>query len=556
MATDRNAKFRKWEKAWERYQMKDYPQHERVLTHVIEDKARAHGDKIVFQFGDEHIISNALLNENVNKFAHGFQRIGVKKGEHVALMMPNTPEYIYTWFGLNKIGAVEVTINNFLRGDGLWYQIDQSDSVALLIDANFLQYIEPIADQLEKLRHIIVYRKTSDAPAAPRLPFEMSECSELYKNPGTAPKVDEPPSFKDVTTIIYTSGTTGRPKGVTMTHHYWYEVWLECAKYSRYVPDDVLYTGLPFFHSNAHGMTIGPTLLADAKAVIVERFSASRIWDDLRKYQCTEFNYIGGMLPIMLKQPERDDDADNPVRITVGAAAPKEIWEQFEKRFNLKIQEIYGLTECFACLANPYDEPRVGSCGKPITGWSVKIVDDNDNEVPPGTPGEFVARPERMWVGTPAYYKKPEATLEFFQNFWMHTGDLGKMDADGFFYFIDRKKQAIRRRGENISSYEVEKVITEHPAVLESAVVGVPSEVGEEEVKACIILNPGMSLTPEELMQWCEPRMAYFMIPRYVEFRDSFPKTGSERVEKYKLKQEGVTPKCWDREKAGYKLKR
>jgi crotonobetaine/carnitine-CoA ligase len=341
-----------------------------------------------------------------------------------------------------------------------------------------------------------------------------------------------------------------------MSHHYWYDVWSESVKYSRYTEDDVLYTGLPFFHGNAQGITIGPAILADAKAVIVERFSASQLWDDCRRWECTEANYIGGIIPILMKGDLRGDDGDNPVRLMVGAAAPVKIWHEFEQRFNTRLLEVYGMTECYCCLVNPFEERRPGSCGKPITGWDVKIVDDHDNEVPPGVVGEFVARPQRNFVGTTGYYKQPEATLDFFKNFWMHTGDLGRTDEDGYFYFVDRKKQALRRRGENISSFEVEAVINAHPAVLESCVVGVPSDVGEEDVKAVVVLRPGQQLSGEELVGWCEPRMAYFAIPRYVAFRTELPKTPSERVEKYKLKNEGVTSDCWDRDQAGIKLKR
>ena len=327
-------------------------------------------------------------------------------------------------------------------------------------------------------------------------------------------------------------------------------------KYSRYTEDDILYTGLPFFHGNAQGITIGPAILADAKAVIVDRFSASRLWDDCRRWNCTEANYIGGIIPILLKQDEREDDGDNPVRLMVGAAAPKDEWHAFQQRFNTKILEVYGMTECYCCLVSPYDAPSAGACGKAITGWDVRIVDADDKECKPGALGEFVARPNRKFIGTTGYYNKPEATLELFRNGWIHTGDLGRMDEDGYFFFVDRKKQALRRRGENISSFEVESVINSHEAVLESCVVGVPSELGEEEVKAVVVLKDGHSVSEEELIRWCEPRLAYFAIPRYIAIRRSMPRTPSERVEKFKLKAEGITVDCWDREESGIELQR
>ncbi len=547
-------KFERARRKWEAWRMQEYAQPDRVLPKIIEDKARQYPDHVVFQFRD-YPITFGELNERINKAANGFLALGIGKGDKVAIMLPNCPEFLYTWFGLNRIGAVEVPINVALKGEGLAYQITQSDSAMLVADTEYLDRLGDVADQLTTLHHIAFLHRAENEQALPAwAPCEALWFGELMDRPATTPDVEV--GFKDMASILYTSGTTGRSKGVMMSHHYWYDIWSESVKYSRYTEDDVLYTGLPFFHGNAQGITIGPAILADAKAVIVERFSAGQLWDDCRRWECTEANYIGGIIPILMKAEEKESDADNPLRLMVGAAAPVKIWHDFERRFNTKLLEVYGMTECYCCLVNPYDEPRPGSCGKPITGWDVRIVDDDDNEVPPGTIGEFIARPLRNFVGTTGYYKQPEATLEFFSNFWMHTGDLGRTDEDGYFYFVDRKKQALRRRGENISSFEVEAVINANPAVLESCVVGVPSDVGEEDVKAVIVLKQGQTLSEEEIIRWCEPRLAYFAIPRYIAFRADLPKTPSERVEKYKLKAEGVTDDCWDREAAGIKLKR
>lgn len=547
-------KFEKHAKKWASWKMQEYAQEDRVLTRIIEDKARQYPDHVVFQFRDDPL-TLAELNENINKAANGFLALGVKPGDKVAIMLPNCPEFLYAWFGLNKIGAAEVPINVALKGNGLTYQIVQSDSVALVADTQFLDRLGDVAGDLKTINHAIFTNCHNDDQPLPQWPgVESLWFPDLMGHGSDTPAITV--TFKDMASILYTSGTTGVSKGVEMSHAYWYDIWSESVKYSRYTEDDVLYTGLPFFHGNAQGITIGPAILADAKAVIVERFSASSLFEDCRRWECTEANYIGGIIPILMKQEEKEEDGDNPVRLMVGAAAPVAIWHDFEARFKTKLLEVYGMTECYCCLVNPYDEPRPGSCGKPITGWNVKLVDDNDNEVKPGEIGEFIAQPTRMFVGTTGYYKQIEATLEFFKNFWMHTGDLGRMDEDGYFYFVDRKKQALRRRGENISSFEVEAVINANPAVLESCIVGVPSDVGEEDVKAVVVLKEGQTLTEEALIQWCEPRMAYFAIPRYIAFRDSLPKTPSERVEKYKLKNEGVTGDCWDREVAGIKLKR
>jgi len=547
-------KFERHAKKWESWNMQEYSQHDRILPKIIEDKARQHPNHVVFQFRDDPITLEEL-NARINQAANGFLELGIKHGDKVAIMMPNSPEFLYVWFGLNKIGACEVPVNVALKGQGLAYQMVQSDCVALVADLQYLDRLEVIAGELDAIRHIVYTDSTGSDTAQPTWDgFEHIAYAEFSDRSEDSPGVAV--HYSDLASILYTSGTTGVSKGVMFSHHYWYDIWAESVKYSRYTDDDVLYTGLPFFHGNAQGITVGPAILADAKAVIVDRFSASRLWDDCRRWECTEANYIGGIIPILLKQDQHENDGDNPVRLMVGAAAPQDEWHEFQKRFNTKILEVYGMTECYCCLVSPYDDPRAGACGQTITGWDVRIVDDDDNECAPNSLGEFVARSNKMFVGTTGYYNKPEATIELFKNGWIHTGDLGRMDEDGHFFFVDRKKQAIRRRGENISSFEVESIISAHEDVLESCVVGVPADVGEEDVKAVVVLKEGKTTTEEELIRWCEPRMAYFAIPRYIAIRDSMPKTPSERVEKFKLKNEGITADCWDREAEGIVLER
>ena len=546
-------KFEKAENKWNSWSMQEYAQSDRVLANIIEDKARQYPDHVVFQFRDEPITFGEL-NEKINQVANGFAAIGLKHGDKVAIMLPNCVEFLYVWFGLNKIGAVEVPINVALRGTGLIHQIVQSECVAIVADTIYLDRLQDVSDDLTTVRHAVFRSAEAEQPLPTWKECESLHYSELEDHSSTAPNVVV--HYSDMASILYTSGTTGVSKGVMISHYYWYDIWSQSIKYSRYTEDDVLYTGLPFFHGNAQGITIGPAILADAKAVVVERFSASGLWEDCRRWECTEANYIGGIIPILMKAEPDEKDGDNPLRLMVGAAAPVGIWHDFEKRFNTKLLEVYGMTECYCCLSNPIDEVRPGSCGKAITGWDVKIVDEDDNEVEPGELGEFIAQPQNRGVGTSGYYKKPAETLELFKNFWVHTGDLGRMDEDGYFYFVDRKKQAIRRRGENISSFEVEAVINSHDAVLESCVVGVPSDIGEEEVKAVVVLKEGQQVSEAELIAHCEPLMAYFAIPRYIAFRPDLPKTPSERVEKYKLKVEGITDDCWDREEAGIVLKR
>jgi crotonobetaine/carnitine-CoA ligase len=320
--------------------------------------------------------------------------------------------------------------------------------------------------------------------------------------------------------------------------------------------DDIFFTFLPLYHFNAQALTTITALIAEAEMVLSDKFSASRFWNEIRQYKATQFNYLGAVIPILAKQPERPDDIDNPVRIAFGAGCPQAVMNEVEKRFGLKCLEGFGMTEIGIPIHVRVDDRRPGSCGKVLDLYEIRLVDDEDKEVPVGEPGEILFRPREPFTMMLEYYNMPEKTLEAFRNLWFHTGDLARKDADGYFYFVDRKKDALRRRGENISSFEVERAVNAHPNVLESAAVAVASEVGEDEVKICVVLKPGATLTPEELISHCNDRMPYFAVPRFVEFMESLPKTPTERVQKYLLKQAGITPKTWDREKAGVQVHR
>jgi crotonobetaine/carnitine-CoA ligase len=331
---------------------------------------------------------------------------------------------------------------------------------------------------------------------------------------------------------------------------------LEYIKAARAQPDDVFFTSLPMFHANARILCVYPAMLLGTKVVVYERFSASRFWDRLKKAKATVFNSLGAMANFIYNQPRKPDDADNPARVCMAYPMPKEIYEDFEKRFNLKVVEGYGLTELAIITYNPWDAPKVGSCGKATKSFEVAIVDENDFLVPAGVAGEIVARGRVPWATALGYYNMPEKTVELFRNYFTHTGDAGYLDEEGYLYFVDRIKDYIRRRGENISSFEVERTINAHPKVAESAAISVKSELAEDEVKIVVVLKKGEKLTPEELLAFCEPRMPYFAVPRYVEFVESLPKTPTDRVQKNLLREAGITANTWDREKAGYKVKR
>jgi crotonobetaine/carnitine-CoA ligase len=526
---------------------------ENVIGRLIEEKARTHRDR-VFLFFEDQKITYEQLDLVSNQFAHGFRDFGIQKGDKIAIMMQNHPNYLYTWFGSAKLGAIEVPINTAYKGDSLKHIINNSDSKLLVIDAPLAERLLIIKEDLPKLEQIIC-RGNIDEQIRKTLPIPISSMDGFFNFPTNRLDVDI--KSIDPAGIVYTSGTTGLSKGVVLCHNIFVHVVKVMIPLRQMTSQDILYTCLPLFHLNAQVLTVMNALVADAQVALSNRFSASTFWDEIRKYGATQFNYLGGMMTILLKQEPRENDADNPARIALGAACPPDVMKQLEERFGIVCLEGFGMSETGIVIHWTVDDRKAGSCGKVLQDlFEVKLVDDEDMEVAMGKVGEIVVRPKKPYTMMSEYYRMPEKTLESFRNLWFHTGDYGKQDEEGYYYFVDRKKDALRRRGENISSFEVEKVINSHPKVLESAVFAVPSELGEDEVKANVVLRRGEILPPEDLIKYCNERMAYFAIPRYLEFVSELPKTPTNRVEKYLLRQAGITQNTWDREKAGVKITR
>jgi crotonobetaine/carnitine-CoA ligase len=525
---------------------------QRVLGKLIEDRAKKNGDRTFLRFKDLRF-SYMDMDRFSNRCAHAFQGLGVTKGDKVSIMLPNCPEYIFIWFGLSKIGSVEVPVNNSYKGEFLRHIVDQSDSKIFVVAAEFLDRLKLIEGSLSKLEKVIVMGEVSrEEMKAFRVPvIAWDDFFAASEEP-----VDVEVFPWDPLSIIYTSGTTGLSKGALGCHNFWIVCAEKMLEYRDSRREDVFLTFLPLYHFNAQVLTTLITLIVEAEMVLLDRFSASRFWDEIRHYGATQFNYLGAVMPILAKQPERPDDLDNPARIALGAGCPPAVMAEVEKRFGIKCLEGFGMTEIGIPVHVRVDDRREGSCGKPMDIYEMKLVNDQDEEVPPGENGEIIFRPRVPFVMMSEYYNMPEKTLEVYRNLWFHTGDLARKDEDGYFYFVDRKKDALRRRGENISSFEVERAINSHPKVLESAAVAAKSELAEDEVKICVVLKPGETLTPEELIEWVNDRMPYFAVPRFVEFMEALPKTPTERVQKYLLKQAGITPNTWDREKAGMQLSR
>ncbi len=526
---------------------------ENVVGNLVQRKARSQKDRVFLFFKDE-TVTYRQLDERSDRFANGFKELGIQKDDKVAIMMKNHPDFLYTWFGAVKLGAVEVPINTAYKGDLLKHIINNSDSKIIVIDEDMLDRLLLIKDDLSKVDQILCHGAINQ-DVTKSLPIPVSSLEEFFECPSVPVEVDIKP--KDPAGFIYTSGTTGPSKGAVCPHNYFLHMSNLVAQLRDLNSKDILYTFLPLFHINAQCMTVLCSLLYDAQIVIADRFSASTFWDEILRYGATQFNYLGAVMTILGKQEPRENEQDYPVRIAFGAACPPDVMQDLEKRFGFVCLEGFGMTETGIVVHDDINARRTGSCGRVLDKYyEVRLVDDDDNEVGVGEIGEIVVRTKQPFIMMTEYYKMPDKTLEAYQNLWFHTGDFARKDADGYYYFVDRKKDAMRRRGENISSFEVEKVINTHPSILESAVFAVPSELGEDEVKANIVFKPGESLPPEDLIRFCNDRMAYFAVPRYLEFVDELPKTPTNRIEKYRLRQLGVTEKTWDREKAGVKIKR
>lgn len=525
--------------------------HKMNIHGVLKDKVKKCGSQDFFYFQDQSFTYSDLDKES-DKVAKGLQSLGIRKGDKVAIIMDNRPEFLFLWFGLSKLGAIEVPINTAHKGDLLVHMIDTAQCCLMVVESSYLDRVASVLKDLPGIEKIVVLN--DDESIAPHLNKKTFDYHTEIDNDGVFKKTDV--LLSDPFAIIFTSGTTGPSKGSLMPQNYALFMGKVCMECCEYTEDDCLYNTLPLFHGNAQFLSTMPALMSGAKMVISPRFSASRFWPDVKKYDCTEFNYIGGILPILLKADPKPDDADNPLRIMFGGGCPPDLFDEVENRFGVTLLEGYGMSEIGLPLLNTMKSRKKGTCGKPVYGCQVKLVDDFGIEVAPGIPGELLLRNKEPFTMLLGYYNMPEKTVEAWKDLWFNTGDYLVADQDGFFNFVDRKKDALRRRGENISSHEVEKVINSNPAVLESAAIGVKSEMTEDEVMVCIKLKNNVRITPESLLDYCQKRMAYFMVPRFVRIMDQLPKTKTQKILKARLRDEGITQETWDREKQNYELKR
>ncbi len=536
-----------------------------VLPEILRRRATEHPDREFLKFGKGDWISYGQVNADSNRVANALVARGVQPGESVSVMLANCAEFLPVWFGILKAGAVMSSINTAYKGDFLAHTINLVDSKKLIIADTWLDRLDTIAPRLGTLEHVIVMATDTPTEPTPKLPSE--PMSALMDASDAEPEGIEY-RWTDDARIMFTSGTTGLSKGVIKQHAADYfsgrglleGVRMLQGKSLEDMKDETFFSCLPLFHSNAQVLTGYPALIAGARVAYVERFSSSQFWQQVVDAEATIFNSIGAVSYFIYNTAKTELDTTNKVHTVFAAPAPKDIYTEFEERFGVKFIEGYGLTETgMATYMDPTRPGIPGSMGKANPGYEVTIVEPGtDRPLPPNTPGEIVVDMKIPNIVMRAYYGMPEKTAEDFRNLKLHTGDLGRMDEDGYFYFMDRVKDYIRRRGENVSSMEVERQVGNHPNIREAAAIGVKADEGassEDEIMI-VCIPEGDAPDPIELTHWLAKEMPYFMVPRYIRFVSELPKTPTERVQKNKLRDEGITSDTFDRDAAGIKISR
>ena len=525
---------------------------------LLADRASRTPDKPALVF-DEEQLSYAELDAAASAVARGLLGLGIAPGASVGVFLPNRVETLVAFFGIARAGLVEVPVNTAYKGAFLDHALGHTDVQVLITEPGLLDLVAALPERPHALHTVVLLADGEPAdrtisadsvPAGVSLPgVEILTWHAMIAR-GDQGQVFPDVGIDDPVGIMLTSGTTGRSKGaiypalmpVVAAHEF--AVAMETTAAER------LYTCLPLFHGAAKINISLHAIVAGATVVLGRRFSASRFWDEIRRHEVTQFNALGSVLPMLLAQPPSDHDRDHPARKVFAAPAPPPVLTATEDRFGVHVVEGYGLTEIKTIAWNPIRQRKIGSMGVPSATTLLEVHDDLGFPVPPGQVGEIVFRPRVPHVMFSGYHHQPEATVETSRDLWWHTGDLGFTDDDGYFYFVDRKKDALRRRGENVSSQEVEAVLLDHPAVAEAAAVGVASDLGEQEVMAVVQVTEGTELDLKDLFAHCDRSLPHFMVPRYYRVVEQFPATPTGKIRKAALRETGLTGDTWDAEAA------
>lgn len=532
------------------------PRLEQSVATVLAKRAARHPDK-TWIIAEGRDWSYAEMERRALRLARGLAAQGVKAGDTVLLMLPDGIEIITCWLALARLGALEVPVNTQLRGTVLRHVLADSRASLIILDPRFADRIAPLLPECPRLAHIVLSREPtqSDPPLAAFAQGapQITPLASLFHDDGALP---EPPRAFDLAAVMYTSGTTGPSKGVMITHMHSYEYALSVVELLKMREDDVYYNPLPLFHIAGQWAAVYACLIRGATVVIPGAFSLAGFWPDVAKHRATCTFLLGAMANWLWRQPQSPADAETPMERMLIVPLLAEV-EAFKTRFGVLVSTTWGSTEINVPTRSSFTLASNKTCGRVAEDrFEVRIVDENDMEVPPGVPGEALVRTKEPWLLMAGYWNNPEATAKALRNQWVHSGDMLIKDEAGNLTFVDRTKDAIRRRGENISSMEVEAEVLAHESVLECAVIPVASADSEQEVMAVVVPKPRARIEPEALIRFLEPRMARFAVPRYVDIIAEMPKTPTGKIQKYVLRERGLTESTWDREQAGVRLKR
>jgi len=483
------------------------------------------------------------------RVAHGLSALGVSRGDRVCFMLDNHADFVFLWFALAKLGAVSVPINTAFRGEFLRHQLADAEADVVVVESDYADRVFAIEDSIPATKKLLV-RGDLDAVETRLEVHPFSKIHSLDTTP-----IETQIGADDLAMLLYTSGTTGPSKGCMISHGYMSNSGLQVSTMTESTENEIYWTPCPLFHMGCSNMVVG-CLHFGATASIYPHFSLSKFWPEIERSGATGAMILSSMLSLVADAPDTEESKRcyGQLRIVMGTPFSPALREVYRQRFGVKIAggSGYGMTEAVPITTYPLSKQAPdGASGARLGNFDVEIVDENDNICPPGVVGEVVFRPRIPHVMFDGYWRKPQATVDATRNLWFHAGDLGRFDEDGFFYWVDRKKDYMRRGGENISSFELEVQFRGHPEIADVAVHAVPSEHTEDEVKVTAILIEGATVTEEALCHWSIERLPHFAVPRYIEFRDEMPRNGVGRVLKYELREQGVTPGTWDRVAAG-----
>jgi crotonobetaine/carnitine-CoA ligase len=516
-----------------------------VLRPLLERQAARQPDKGYAWFESGKEWTYAQMRSEAVRAANALRALGVQRGDKVICWLPTGPDILRLWFGLNYLGAVYVPINLAYRGQLLEHVIDNSDAALMLAHADLVPRLEGIRHA--RLRRVVVL----GGAAAPVSGLELLQPEVLDSDDATLPALDAPIEPWDLQSIIYTPGTTGPSKGVMSSYLHLFSM----ASPPRYFgADDRFLINLPMFHVGGTFPAFA-MLMRGGSIAMVETFRTERFWDEIERSRTTTLVLLGSMATFIARQPERADERKHGLKSAL-VVPFNEHAIAVGRRFGFEVHTHFNMTEISMPLLSEANPTLVGVAGKPRAGVEIRLVDAADCEVPVGEIGELIVRTDTPWALNSGYHKEYQATATAWRNGWFHTGDIFRRDAQGNHFFVDRVKDAIRRRGENISSFEVEAGVNQHPAVKEAAVVAFTGLDGEEEVLAALTLRDGAEFDPAEFIAFCVPRMAHFMVPRYVWVVNELPRTPTQKVQKHLIRSGAKDAQLWDREAVGIKVKR